>query len=295
MGIIRNLASRATDSLVLETTVATEGQTYFPYSSTKSNFNNFLIYINGILLSNTGDYTSNSLGVTLTLAANSSDIITIGILNNVFSKGEKGEKVSSALYTDANNTIVFTNTDSTVFPVTGVKGQKGDQGSKGADGNVYAAGAKGDKGDKGEVGPTGSTGSTGAKGDKGSQLYAATYIDALNTITFTNSDLTTFSAAGMKGQKGEAGNKGEAGTNGTNGTKGDAGVTSYTTNIGDGTNTSFTINHNLAKADVSVVVFENATNNQVYPDVSVTNNNSCTVSFVTAPTSSQYRVRVLGY
>jgi len=289
MGIIRNLASRASDSLVLETTVATEGQTYFPYSSTKSNFNNFLIYINGVLQSNTGDYTANSLGVTLTLAANSSDIITIGIINNVFSKGEKGEKVSSALYTDANNTIVFTNSDSTVFPVTGVKGQKGDQGSKGADGNVYAAGAKGDKGDKGEVGPTGSTGSTGAKGDKGSQLYAATYIDELNTITFTNSDLTTFSAAGMKGQKGETGNTGN------NGAKGDAGAISYTTNIGDGTNTSFTINHNLAKADVSVVVFENATNNQVYPDVSVTNNNTCVVSFVIAPTSSQYRVRVLGF
>jgi hypothetical protein len=286
MGIIRNLASRASDSLVLETTVATEGQTYFPYSSTKSNFNNFLIYINGILLSNTGDYTANSLGVTLTLAANSSDIITIGIINNVFSKGEKGEKVSSALYTDANNTIVFTNSDSTVFPVTGVKGQKGDQGSKGVDGNVYAAGAKGDKGDKGDVGPTGSTGSTGAKGDKGSQLYAATYIDANNTLVFTNSDFSTFAATGVKGQKGEIGNTGA---------KGDAGVTSYTTNIGDGTSTSFTINHNLAKADVSVVVFENATNNQVYPDVSVTTNNSCAVSFITAPTSSQYRVRVLGY
>jgi len=289
MGIIRNLASRATDSLVLETTVATEGQTYFPYSSTKSNFNNFLIYINGVLQSNTGDYTANSLGVTLTQAANSSDIITIGIINNVFSKGEKGEKVSSALYTDANNTIVFTNSDSTVFPVTGVKGQKGDQGSKGADGNVYAAGAKGDKGDKGDVGPTGSTGSTGAKGDKGSQLYAATYIDANNTLVFTNSDFSTFAATGVKGQKGEVGN------NGTNGTKGDPGVTPYTTNIGDGTNTSFTINHNLAKADVSVVVFDNATNNQVYPDVSVTNNNTCVVSFVTAPTSSQYRVRVLGF
>jgi hypothetical protein len=292
MGIIRNLASRASDSLVLETTVATEGQTYFPYSSSKSNFNNFLIYINGVLQSNTGDYTANSLGVTLTLAANSSDIITIGIINNVFSKGEKGEKVSSALYTDANNTIVFTNSDSTVFPVTGVKGQKGDQGSKGVDGNVYAAGAKGDKGDKGDVGPAGSTGSTGAKGDKGSQLYAATYIDANNTLVFTNSDFSTFAATGVKGQKGEVGNNG---TNGTNGAKGEAGVTQYTTNIGDGSSTSFTINHNLAKADVSVVVFDNATNNQVYPDVSVTNNNTCVVSFVTAPTSSQYRVRVLGF
>ena len=66
--------------------------------------------------------------------------------------------VSNATFTDANNTIVFTNSNLSTFYVTGVKGQKGVTGNTGSTGST---GSKGDKGD------TGSTGSTGAKGDKG--------------------------------------------------------------------------------------------------------------------------------
>lgn len=43
-------------------------------------------------------------------------------------KGQKGERVSTATYTDSNNTVVFTNSDTSTFYITGVKGQKGQKG-----------------------------------------------------------------------------------------------------------------------------------------------------------------------
>jgi hypothetical protein len=121
-------------------------------------------------------------------------------------------------------------------------------------------------------------GTKGDKGDKGTQVNSATYIDANNTLAIGTSDGSFFYANGVKGA---------AGT--------DAILSYYTGNIGNGSSTSFTINHNLNKSDVSILVFENSTNAQVYPDISVTNNNTCVITFVSAPTSSQYRVRILGY
>jgi hypothetical protein len=68
----------------------------------------------------------------------------------------------------------------------------------------------------------------------------------------------------------------------------------YTTAVGDGTSTSFTVTHNLGQF-VNIQVYETATPyNQVYADVAAASATTCTVSFATAPTSGQYTVVVVG-
>lgn len=64
--------------------------------------------------------------------------------------------------------------------------------------------------------------------------------------------------------------------------------------VGNGTNTSFAVNHNLGTEDVIVQVFDNATHDTVEVDVVRTNTNTVTVSFSTAPAEDAYRVVVIG-
>ena len=69
-------------------------------------------------------------------------------------------------------------------------------------------------------------------------------------------------------------------------------------NIGDGTNRSFNVAHNLGTTDCVVEVRETAGNKElVYPGIVFTDSNTVTISFSTAispPTSGQYRVTVIG-
>ena len=66
-------------------------------------------------------------------------------------------------------------------------------------------------------------------------------------------------------------------------------------NVGDGTATSYTVNHALVTRDVSVHVYENASPYaQVEADVEHTDSNNLTIKFASAPTSNQYRVVVVG-
>ena len=64
--------------------------------------------------------------------------------------------------------------------------------------------------------------------------------------------------------------------------------------IGDGSATSFNLNHNFGTTDVVAFVREVSTGNQVFPDVQHTTSNQLTVTFATAPTAGQYRVTVVG-
>ena len=69
----------------------------------------------------------------------------------------------------------------------------------------------------------------------------------------------------------------------------------YSTTIGDGTNTTYTITHNLSVANDSfVTVRDTTTNYYVYPDILYVGTNSIQVIFVSAPTTNQYRVTVIG-
>jgi hypothetical protein len=69
----------------------------------------------------------------------------------------------------------------------------------------------------------------------------------------------------------------------------------YAVAIGDGTNTSYTVTHNLGSRDVVVQVTEAASPYaQVIADVEMTSTSAVTIKFAVAPTSGQYRVTVIG-
>lgn len=72
------------------------------------------------------------------------------------------------------------------------------------------------------------------------------------------------------------------------------GVLKYSANVGNGTNTTFTLSHNLNRADIFVAVREISTGYFVYPDVKYVNTNSAILEFVSAPTANQYYVSIIG-
>lgn len=68
----------------------------------------------------------------------------------------------------------------------------------------------------------------------------------------------------------------------------------YVATIGDNSNTSFGVTHELNTRDVTVQVYDVATNETVEVDVVRTNTSTVTVSFNVAPTTDSYRVVVIG-
>jgi hypothetical protein len=72
-------------------------------------------------------------------------------------------------------------------------------------------------------------------------------------------------------------------------------VTKYAANVGDATNTSYTITHNLGTKDVIVSLYDNSSPYaEVVADIQHTSTTAITLVFSTAPTSNQYRVVVHG-
>ena len=67
-------------------------------------------------------------------------------------------------------------------------------------------------------------------------------------------------------------------------------VGGYAANVGNASATSFTLTHNLGTRDVIVLIYDNATYEQIYADVAMTSTSVVTVTFATAPASSAYRV-----
>jgi len=70
----------------------------------------------------------------------------------------------------------------------------------------------------------------------------------------------------------------------------DSRVGGYAANVGDGTATAYTVTHNLGTVDVIVMIKDNTTLEEVLADVVITNTNTVTVTFATAPASNAYRV-----
>ena len=64
--------------------------------------------------------------------------------------------------------------------------------------------------------------------------------------------------------------------------------------VGNTTNTSFAVTHNLGTRDVVVNIYDNASYDTVEADVVRTDANNVTVSFNTAPATNEYRVVVIG-
>lgn len=70
--------------------------------------------------------------------------------------------------------------------------------------------------------------------------------------------------------------------------------TKYSINVGNGTANTINVVHALDKTDIWITVRENSTGFIVYPDIKYANTNMITLQFVSAPTSNQYYVSVLG-
>ena len=69
----------------------------------------------------------------------------------------------------------------------------------------------------------------------------------------------------------------------------------YSTDVGDGSNTSYTITHNLGTRELTVVVYRNSGNyDEVECEVRHTSSTALTLVFSSAPTSNQFRVVVVG-
>jgi len=69
-------------------------------------------------------------------------------------------------------------------------------------------------------------------------------------------------------------------------------VQKYAALVGDGTNTSFTVTHNLGTRDVVVSVYDAATYEEVMTDVTRTSTSAISVGFAVAPSANAYRVVV---
>jgi hypothetical protein len=69
----------------------------------------------------------------------------------------------------------------------------------------------------------------------------------------------------------------------------------YASTVGDGSNTTYTVTHNLGTKDVQVTVYDNSSPYaEVVVDVQHTSTTAIAVLFSVAPTSNQYRVVVQG-
>jgi hypothetical protein len=72
-------------------------------------------------------------------------------------------------------------------------------------------------------------------------------------------------------------------------------VRKYSASVGDGTNTTYTVTHNLGTRDVQVTVYDNSSPYaEVMVDVQHSSTTAIAVLFSVAPTSNQYRVVVQG-
>jgi hypothetical protein len=73
------------------------------------------------------------------------------------------------------------------------------------------------------------------------------------------------------------------------------GTGKYSANVGNGSDTTITITHNLGTRDVVVSVHEaSGTYERVYPDIQHATTNTVDLVFASAPTSNQYRVVIIG-
>lgn len=73
------------------------------------------------------------------------------------------------------------------------------------------------------------------------------------------------------------------------------GVRKLSFSIGDGTSTSIVVNHALGTRDTTVQIYDNASPYaNIEADTEHTDTNNITVKFAVAPTSSQYRVVIVG-
>lgn len=65
-------------------------------------------------------------------------------------------------------------------------------------------------------------------------------------------------------------------------------------NVGNASNATFTVNHNLNRTNIFVSMREYSTGYFVYPDIKYVDSNNIILEFISAPTANQYYVSILG-
>ncbi len=69
----------------------------------------------------------------------------------------------------------------------------------------------------------------------------------------------------------------------------------YSQLVGDGSNTVYTITHNLNRTSQIVQVRRVSSGAMVYPDISIVSANVANLTFSITPTSNEYRVSIIGF
>ena len=108
------------------------------------------------------------------------------------------------------------------------------------------------------------------------------------TIVQSNVDLATAAATAGAAVKGISGYD----SNNFSVSSGFVSLKKFSASIGDGSNTSYTVNHALGSRDVIVQLYDNSSYDTVIADVVRTDTNNVTISFTVAPSTNDIRVLI---
>ena len=108
------------------------------------------------------------------------------------------------------------------------------------------------------------------------------------TIVQSNVDLATAAATSGAAVKGISGYD----SNNFSVTGGFVSLKKFSASIGDGSNTSYTVNHALGSRDVIVQLYDNSSYDTVIADVVRTDTNNVTIAFTVAPSTNDIRVLI---
>lgn len=137
----------------------------------------------------------------------------------------------------------------------------------------------------------GTTSSTAFRGDQGLIAYNHSQVAHAPANAQKNSDITKAEIeAKLTGTITTHTHNYAASNHNHNGTY----TRKYAANIGDGTNATIKVTHNLGTEDVTVTVREVSSKQVVMADVQIVDGNSINILFASAPASGTYRVVVIG-
>ncbi len=108
------------------------------------------------------------------------------------------------------------------------------------------------------------------------------------TIVQSNVDLATAAATAGAAVKGISGYD----SNNFSVSSGFVSLKKFSANIGDGSNTTYTVNHALGSRDVIVQLYDNSSYDTVFADVVRTDTNNVAITFGAAPSTNDIRVLI---
>jgi hypothetical protein len=188
--------------------------------------------------------------------------------------------VTGAGYAQTLSTIVYFNGTTDYVEVTAFTGNTTSQNINGAASGTFFTAALYAYGPPGAQGVQGAPGSGGVANFPVSSNSGSTV--TANGINFVNTSTITITT--------------------TSGVTGNANVSltvsspaTYSVVFGDGSNTTYTFNHNLNMSSYLSEVRRVSTGVLVYPDVVIANANAANVIFTITPTTNEYRFSLIGF